>query len=155
MVRGDVGAVKAATDAGAGCGRARGELISIHVIPRPHDEVATPAISVQIISAAGRRTEESPAAGGGNDKEVASQNESHNRSNTARRTEGIPPEVYTVPEGKILSPAAREYLQQCRIRIDSGAGKKNAERKGADYGFGAPPMPEVNVQAQEKPEVRG
>ena len=27
------------------------------------------------------------------------------------------PEVYTVPEGKILSPAAREYLQQCRLRL--------------------------------------
>ena len=38
MVRGDVGAVKAATDAGASA--AEGELISVHVIPRPHSEVA-------------------------------------------------------------------------------------------------------------------
>ena len=37
MVRGDVGAVKAATDAGAAA--AERELISIHVIPRPHEEV--------------------------------------------------------------------------------------------------------------------
>ena len=36
MVRGDVGAVKAATDAGAAAARAVGEVISIHVIPRPH-----------------------------------------------------------------------------------------------------------------------
>jgi microcompartment protein CcmL/EutN len=38
-VRGDVGAVKAATDAGAAAARRVGELISVHVIPRPHGEV--------------------------------------------------------------------------------------------------------------------
>lgn len=41
MVRGDVGAVKAATDAGAAAAERVGDLISIHVIPRPHDEVET------------------------------------------------------------------------------------------------------------------
>ena len=39
MVRGDVGAVKAATDAGAAAAQRIGELVSIHVIPRPHGEV--------------------------------------------------------------------------------------------------------------------
>ena len=39
MVRGDVGAVKAATDAGAAAAQRVGELISVHVIPRPHAEV--------------------------------------------------------------------------------------------------------------------
>jgi microcompartment protein CcmL/EutN len=39
FVRGDVGAVKAATDAGAAAARRVGELISVHVIPRPHNEV--------------------------------------------------------------------------------------------------------------------
>ena len=39
MVRGDVGAVKAATDAGAAAAERVGELISIHVIPRPHSEI--------------------------------------------------------------------------------------------------------------------
>jgi ethanolamine utilization protein EutM len=39
MVRGDVGAVKASVDAGAAAAERVGELISIHVIPRPHDEV--------------------------------------------------------------------------------------------------------------------
>jgi len=39
MVRGDVGAVKAATDAGAAAAERVGELISVHVIPRPHVEV--------------------------------------------------------------------------------------------------------------------
>ena len=35
MVRGEVGAVKAATDAGAAAARRVGELLSVHVIPRP------------------------------------------------------------------------------------------------------------------------
>ena len=39
LVRGDVGAVKAATDAGAAAAERVGELISVHVIPRPHFEV--------------------------------------------------------------------------------------------------------------------
>ena len=39
VVRGDVGAVKAATDAGAAAAKRVGELISVHVIPRPHGEV--------------------------------------------------------------------------------------------------------------------
>jgi ethanolamine utilization protein EutM len=39
IVRGDVGAVKAATDAGAAAARRVGELVSVHVIPRPHAEV--------------------------------------------------------------------------------------------------------------------
>src|SRR2546422_1992779 len=39
LVRGDVGAVKAATDAGAAAARRIGELVSVHVIPRPHGEV--------------------------------------------------------------------------------------------------------------------
>lgn len=49
MVRGDVGAVKAATDAGAGAAQRVGELISVHVIPRPHVEVETilPASKVE------------------------------------------------------------------------------------------------------------
>ncbi|MGL5972588.1 MAG: BMC domain-containing protein [Oscillospiraceae bacterium] len=41
MVRGDVGAVKAATDAGAAAVERVGELVSVHVIARPHDEVET------------------------------------------------------------------------------------------------------------------
>jgi ethanolamine utilization protein EutM len=39
LVRGDVGAVKAATDAGAAAARRVGELVSVHVIPRPHVEL--------------------------------------------------------------------------------------------------------------------
>ena len=39
LVRGDVGAVKAATDAGAAAAEKVGELVSVHVIARPHTEV--------------------------------------------------------------------------------------------------------------------
>jgi microcompartment protein CcmL/EutN len=39
LVRGDVGAVKAATDAGAAAARRVGELVAVHVIPRPHADV--------------------------------------------------------------------------------------------------------------------
>lgn len=47
MVRGDVGAVKAATEAGGEAADKVGELVSVHVIPRPHNEVEyiLPAIS--------------------------------------------------------------------------------------------------------------
>ncbi|MBS4007359.1 MAG: ethanolamine utilization microcompartment protein EutM [Clostridium sp.] len=39
MVRGDVGAVKAATDSGSAAAKRVGEIISVHVIPRPHTDV--------------------------------------------------------------------------------------------------------------------
>ncbi|MBQ8164909.1 MAG: propanediol utilization microcompartment protein PduA [Clostridia bacterium] len=39
MVRGDVGAVKAATEAGASAATKLGELVAVHVIPRPHTDV--------------------------------------------------------------------------------------------------------------------
>jgi microcompartment protein CcmL/EutN len=39
MIKGDVGAVKAATDAGAASASRIGELVSVHVIPRPHGDV--------------------------------------------------------------------------------------------------------------------
>jgi len=40
IVNGDVGAVKAATEAGSEAASAVGELISVHVIPRPHSDVS-------------------------------------------------------------------------------------------------------------------
>jgi ethanolamine utilization protein EutM len=39
FVSGEVGAVKAATDAGAAAARRVGELVSVHVIPRPHEQL--------------------------------------------------------------------------------------------------------------------
>ncbi len=40
LIRGDVAAVKAATEAGSAAARNIGELVSVHVIPRPHEDVA-------------------------------------------------------------------------------------------------------------------
>lgn len=40
IVEGDVGAVKAAVDAGAAAAKRVGEVVSVHVIPRPHEETA-------------------------------------------------------------------------------------------------------------------
>ena len=41
MVRGDVAACKAAVDAGAAAAERVGELVSVHVIPRPHNDLET------------------------------------------------------------------------------------------------------------------
>jgi microcompartment protein CcmL/EutN len=41
LVRGDVAACKAATDAGAAAAQRVGEVIAVHVIPRPHDDLET------------------------------------------------------------------------------------------------------------------
>jgi ethanolamine utilization protein EutM len=40
IVRGEVGAVKAAVEAGAAAGRRVGTVVAVHIIPRPHEEVA-------------------------------------------------------------------------------------------------------------------
>lgn len=57
MVRGDVGAVKAATDAGAAAANRVGELISVHVIARPHDELEPILPSEDNTSVPGETTE--------------------------------------------------------------------------------------------------
>jgi len=44
LVRGDVGAVKAAVQAGAAAGEKVGELISSHVIPSPHSQLESPLL---------------------------------------------------------------------------------------------------------------
>jgi ethanolamine utilization protein EutM len=54
IVRGDVGAVRAATDAGAEAAAKVGELVSAHVIPRPHEDVETilPALPAEAATTA-------------------------------------------------------------------------------------------------------
>ena len=54
------------------------------------------------------------------------------------------PESYTIPEGKILSPAAREYLQQCKIKIIDQRTSR-AQRK---------PEPAPEQISEQKPEIR-
>jgi len=58
LVRGDVGAVKAATDAGAAAARRVGELVSVHVIPRPHKELE------QVLESSGITNQSAQLAGG-------------------------------------------------------------------------------------------
>ncbi len=73
------------------------------------------------------------------------------------------PECYKVPEGKILSPAAREYLQQCKIRIDDGKGRPGrqeaasqeapkGEKQPQIVATEVPPTPEVQVEKTAKPK---
>lgn len=47
IVRGDVGAVKAATDAGTETAKNIGEVVSVHVIPRPHPDLAATFVSIK------------------------------------------------------------------------------------------------------------
>jgi microcompartment protein CcmL/EutN len=60
MVRGDVGAVKAATDAGAAAAKRVGELVSVHVIPRPHTDVEMILPKASKGNIGGRTTEAKP-----------------------------------------------------------------------------------------------
>lgn len=76
------------------------------------------------------------------------------------------PEVYRVPEGKILSPAAREYLWQCKIKIDDGRNRQGVKESDVNNSVPAespnqekkivatevPPMPEVRVEGDAKPK---
>jgi ethanolamine utilization protein EutM len=64
FVRGDVGAVKAATDAGAAAARRVGELVSVHVIPRPHRELE------QVLEANGLASVEGAQKLGGGSKQL-------------------------------------------------------------------------------------
>jgi len=66
FVRGDVGAVKAATDAGAAAARRVGELVSVHVIPRPHRELE------QVLEAAGLASADGAQQLSGGAKQIAS-----------------------------------------------------------------------------------
>ena len=64
MVRGDVGAVKAAVDAGAAAAKRVGELTSVHVIPRPHGDVEAilPQITAKPVAKPAAKPVAKPAA---------------------------------------------------------------------------------------------
>jgi len=57
VVRGDVAAVKAATEAGQRAAERVGELVAVHVIPRPH-------VNIDLVLPLGRRTEAKAESGG-------------------------------------------------------------------------------------------
>lgn len=54
FVRGDVAAVKAATDAGSAAAAKVGEVVSVHVIARPHDDLGALVAAVKATAGAGR-----------------------------------------------------------------------------------------------------
>jgi microcompartment protein CcmL/EutN len=61
IVRGDVAAVKAATEAGQRAAERVGELVSVHVIPRPH-------ANIDMVLPLGRQHQEAPAGGAGGER---------------------------------------------------------------------------------------
>lgn len=74
------------------------------------------------------------------------------------------PETYTVPEGKILSPAAREFLQQNKVKILDGKkvsyqkekkqDKEEKEDKRPDVkATEVPPMPTVSAEEEKNPDL--
>lgn len=71
LVRGDVGAVKAATDAGAAAARRVGELVSVHVIPHPHAELERALVDAgAVIDLLGVGTGTGELADGSNSKKA-------------------------------------------------------------------------------------
>jgi microcompartment protein CcmL/EutN len=81
LVRGDVGAVKAATDAGAAAARRVGELVSVHVIPRPHKELE------QVLENSGITTQSAQLAGGARGQLTAGTQEDGKRSLSSQTKE--------------------------------------------------------------------
>ncbi|HWQ77309.1 MAG TPA: BMC domain-containing protein [Anaerovoracaceae bacterium] len=81
LIEGDVGAVKAATDAGAAAASRVGELISVHVIPRPHNEVS------KILAKQDLKTINSAAAAGKIPEETEAEAEAASEAGPAEEAE--------------------------------------------------------------------
>ena len=65
------------------------------------------------------------------------------------------PEVYVIPQGKILTPAAREYLQQRKIRVEKEGGYTYTHQLKAPVQKAEEPAPEEKKEAPKKPESTG
>ena len=65
------------------------------------------------------------------------------------------PEVYVIPQGKILTPAAREYLQQRKIRVEKEGGYTYTHQLKAPVQKAEEPAPEEKKEAPKKPEPTG
>ncbi len=100
VIEGDVGAVKAATDAGAAAARRIGEVISVHVIPRPHEEVGKKIITPNTIRF-GKVINEIPSVVVTEEKEVK----------TVEKVESAEGEVVTIEE-TVISPPVVEDLHK-------------------------------------------
>lgn len=113
MVRGDVGAVKAATDAGAAAAQRVGELISVHVIPRPHHEVEYILPSLPLMDDDDDNGPDSPQNGGESEpkKELTEETEETEENvEPVEEPEAVPEEEPAVP-AEDLSPAEEEPVE--------------------------------------------
>lgn len=113
MVRGDVGAVKAATDAGAAAAQRVGELISVHVIPRPHHEVEYILPSLPLMDDDDDNGPDSPQNGGESEpKEELTEETEETEENVepVEEPEAVPEEEPAAP-AEDLSPAEEEPVE--------------------------------------------
>ena len=123
MVRGDVGAVKAATEAGATAAQGVGELVSVHVIPRPHSDVEKllpPPAAAEPINPQATAKEQKPAPAA-KEPAVSSTPETKLHSLTveelrklARQTQGL-----TI-KGREISRATKEQLIRELLKVTPG-----------------------------------
>src|SRR5256885_16043243 len=112
FVRGDVGAVKAATDAGAAAARRVGELISVHVIPRPHGEVER---VLPKGGAVGYSPDEKALQGGGG------------RQLGAGEAGNEPADMGGGSRAPTQKPPIKPYLNGCRKTTESARGTRRRE----------------------------
>lgn len=136
MVRGDVGAVKAATDAGAAAAQRVGELISVHVIPRPHHEVEYILPSLPLMDEDDDDNgPDSPQNGGESEPEEESPAEIEEPEETAEPAE----EPEAAPEEEPAVPA--EEASSAEEEPVETVGETEAETKSAK-------MSEVDIERE-------
>ena len=140
LVRGDVGAVKAATDAGAAAARRVGELISVHVIPRPHTEVE------KILPKAPKRRAWPPSGRGASPGPDGSRPRLHRRGAIARapRQGGR-----SRPRGILPGTDRRHRRRHGRGRHAAGRSARPARHEETGYGVVADKV-QKNLFASEK-----
>ena len=130
MVRGDVGAVKAATDAGAAAAQRVGELISVHVIPRPHHEVEYILPSLPLMDEDDDDNgPDSPQNGGESEPEEELPAEIQETEESAQPTE----EPEAAPEEEPAAPAEEaSTVEEEPVEIVEEAEIKNAKMSEVD-----------------------
>ena len=130
MVRGDVGAVKAATDAGAAAAQRVGELISVHVIPRPHHEVEYILPSLPLMDEDDDDNgPDSPQNGGESEPEEELPAEIEETEESAQPTE----EPEAAPEEEPAAPAEEaSTVEEEPVEIVEEAEIKNAKMSEVD-----------------------
>ena len=130
MVRGDVGAVKAATDAGAAAAQRVGELISVHVIPRPHHEVEYILPSLPLMDEDDDDNgPDSPQNGGESEPEEELPAEIEETEESAQPTE----EPEAAPEEEPAAPAEEAFtVEEEPVEVVEEAEIKSAKMSEVD-----------------------